>query len=270
MIREKSTGASLTLDGPFSIALRVGSVLQAKDLVVNGAARIEHFTPDPTAARYTERLPGIAVHYALNDPAGRFTADWAIILREGSQYIRQLLTIHAGVQPAEVSDISLIDLHHRSVELTGVVKGSPLVDGNFFLGFEHPLSQCGVVAGRATCELQRAVPIGTGQSVEYSSVVGFAQPGQMRRAFLTYLERERAHPIPDISALQQPSVSILASSPRYTQQDALGRIRAIGDELNKKRGVTLDSFLFDDGWDDHNDLWRIRADFKDCLASCSA
>ena len=33
--------------------------------------------------------------------------------------------------------------------------------------------------------------------------------------------------------------------------------------MNKKRGVTLDSFLFDDGWDDHNDLWKIRADFKD-------
>ncbi len=98
VIREKSTGTSLTLNGPFSIALRDGSVLRAKDLVVNGSARIEHFTPDPTAARYSERLPGIAVHYALNDPAGRFTADWAIVLREGSQYIRQSLTIRAGAQ----------------------------------------------------------------------------------------------------------------------------------------------------------------------------
>ena len=35
-----------------------------------------------------------------------------------------------------------------------------------------------------------------------------------------------------------------------------------GDELNEKRGVTLDSFLFDDGWDDHDELWTIRTDFK--------
>ena len=31
---------------------------------------------------------------------------------------------------------------------------------------------------------------------------------------------------------------------------ALDRIHAFGRELKQKRGVTLDSFLFDDGWDD--------------------
>ncbi len=261
VVREKSTGASVTLDGPFSIALRDGSVLQAKDFVVNGAAWVEHFTSDPTAARYSERLPGIAVHYALNDPAGRFTADWAIVLREGSHYVRQSLTIHASAQAADVSDVQLVDLRSSSVALAGVVKGSPLVDGDFFLGFEHPLSQCGVVATRATCDLQRAVPIGAGQSVEYSSVVGFSQPGQMRRAFLVYLERERAHPYRTF--LHYNSWFDIGFFTPYTQQDALDRIHEIGDELHKKRGVTLDSFLFDDGWDDHNNLWMIRADFKD-------
>ncbi len=149
----------------------------------------------------------------------------------------------------------------RALLLAGVVKGSPLVDGDFFLGFEHPLSQCGVVAARATCDLQSGVPIGAGQSVEYSSVVGFAQPGQMRRAFLTYIERERAHPYRTF--LHYNSWFDIGFFTPYTQQDALDRIHEIGDELNKKRGVTLDSFLFDDGWDDHNNLWKIRADFKD-------
>jgi hypothetical protein len=261
VVREKSGDASLTLDGPFSIALRDGTVLHAADLVVDGAARVEHFTPDAKAARYAERLPGIAVHYALNDPAGGFTADWAIILREGSNYVRQSLTIHAGAKPVDVSDVSLVDLRSSSAALAGVVKGSPLVDGDFFLGFEHPLSQCGVVGGRATCDLQSGVPIGAGQSVEYSSVVGFAQPGQMRRAFLTYIERERAHPYRTF--LHYNSWFDIGFFTPYTQQDALTRIHEIGDELNKKRGVTLDSFLFDDGWDDHNNLWKIRSDFKD-------
>ena len=261
VVREKSNAASLKLDGPFSIALRDGGVLHASDFVVNGAARVEHFTPDAAAARYSERLPGIAVHYALSDPEGRFTADWAIILREGSQYIRQSLTVHAGAQPADVSDISLIDLRSSDAALAGVVKGSPLVDGDFFLGFEHPLSRCGVVANRATCDLQSGVPIGAGESVEYSSVVGFAPPGQMRRAFLAYIERERAHPYRTF--LHYNSWFDIGFFTPYTQQDALDRIHEIGDELNKKRGVTLDSFLFDDGWDDHNDLWKIRGDFKD-------
>jgi hypothetical protein len=264
VVREKNNDASLTLDGPFSIALRDGKVLRASDLIVNGAARVEHFTPDAVAARYSEQLSGIAVHYTLNDPASRFTADWAITLREGSQYIRQSLTIHAGARPVDLSDISLVDLRSSGAVLAGVVKGSPLVDGDFFLGFEHPLSRCGVVAGRAACDLQSGVPIGAGQSVEYSSVVGIAQPGQMRRAFLTYIERERAHPYRTF--LHYNSWFDIGFFTPYTQQDALDRIHEIGDELNKNRGVMLDSFLFDDGWDDHNDLWKIRADFKDGFA----
>ncbi len=131
VVREKSGGALLSLDGPFAIALRDGSVLQARDLVMSGEPRVEHFTPDPTAAQYSERLPGIAVHYALIDPEGRFTADWAVILRQRSQYIRQSLTIHAGAQPADVSDILLVDFRSPGVALAGVVKGSPLIDGRF-------------------------------------------------------------------------------------------------------------------------------------------
>ncbi len=169
-------------------------------------------------------------------------------------------------KPADVSDIQLVDLRpsgsaSEGAVLAGTVKGSPLVDGDFFLGFEHPLSQCGVVASRATCDLQRAVPIGAGQSVEYSSVVGFAQPGQMRRAFLSlYRARARAS---YRTFLHYNSWFDIGFFTPYTQQDALDRIHAFGDELNKKRGVTLDSFLFDDGWDDHDDLWKIRSDFKD-------
>ena len=78
---------------------------------------------------------------------------------------------------------------------------------------------------------------------------------------MTYIERERAHPYRTF--LHYNSWFDIGFFTPYTQQDALDRIHEIGDELNKKRGVTLDSFLFDDGWDDHNDLWKIRADFKD-------
>jgi hypothetical protein len=83
----------------------------------------------------------------------------------------------------------------------------------------------------------------------------------MRRSFLTYLERERAHPYR--AFLHYNSWFDLGYHSPYTQAEALDRIHAIGEELNKKRGVTLDSFLFDDGWDDTSDLWKVRADFKD-------
>jgi hypothetical protein len=254
----------IELKEPFEIELDHSSVLRASDLIVTGEPSVEHFTPDAKAARFSDRLPGIAVHFALSDTANSFKADWAIILRDGSHYIRQQLTINAGDKPVPVTDVILIDTRTPGIRVAGRVKGSPFVAGNSFLGFEQPLSESSVVGSRAVAELHSEVPIPAGQSATYSSVVGIAPAGQMRRAFLTYIERERAHPYRTF--LHYNSWFDIGYENPYTQQQALERIHEIGDELNKKRGVVLDSYLFDDGWDDVNDLWKIRADFKDGFA----
>lgn len=269
MIRYKGPSSNrkkeaIALDGPFSIELKDAGVLRASDLTIEGGARIEHLMPGPNASRYSDRLPGVAVHYKMADPAALFHADWALILRQDSHYVRQVLTVTSVSKPVPIDDVRIIDLHASGAEVAGVVKGSPLVVGDFFLGFESPLSQSSVVGDHAVSELQSGVPIGAGQSAQYSSVIGVAADGQMRRAFLTYLERERAHPYRTF--LHYNSWFDIGFFTPYTQQDALDRIHAIGDELHKKRGVTLDSYLFDDGWDNHNDLWRIRDDFKDGFA----
>ena len=257
----QSKRESLTLSGPFSLAIKDGSVLRAADLILDGPARIERLEPKLSAARYSERLPGIAVHYQLGDPLEHFHADWSLILREGSRYIRQVLTITAGPKPVDLSDVIMIDTHFPGIAVAGIVKGSPFVAGDFFLGFEEPLSESSVVADHAVSELRSGVPLGAGLSAEYSAVVGVAPEGQMRRSFLTYLERERAHPYRTF--LHYNSWFDIGFFTPYSQQDALDRIHAFGTELTKKRSVTLDSFLFDDGWDDHHDLWNIRADFRD-------
>jgi hypothetical protein len=253
--------ASIALDGPFSIELKDRGVLHASDLLLHGPARVQQLTPNPSASRASDRLPGVTVHYPLADPAGKFEADWALTLRQGSSYIRQILTITAGSSPLPMTGLAMIDVHSAGITVAGTVKGSPLTADNFFLGFESPLSESSVVGDRGVSELHSGVPISAGQSEQFSSVVGVSPPGQMRRAFLTYLERERAHPYRTF--LHYNSWFDIGFFNPYTQQEALNRIHAFGDELNKKRGVTLDSFLFDDGWDDTNDLWKIRSDFKD-------
>ncbi len=255
---------SIELTQPFSIEIAGAGVLNASSLIVQGDARIEHLTSDTAASRFSDRLPGTAIHYKLADPGNRFTADWALILRDGSSYIRQQLTLTAGDKPVPVSGVMMIDVRSPRIQLAGHVKGSPLIAEPFFLGFEQPLSESSVVGERGTSELHSEVPLGAGQTAVYSSVVGVAQTGQMRRAFLTYLERERAHPYRTF--LHYNSWFDIGYEKPYTQQQALARIHEIGDELNKKRGVTLDSYLFDDGWDDTNDLWKIRSDFKDGFA----
>ena len=245
----------------FSLELKDIGIVHASDLVVSGAAVCEQLEPNAGASRGSERLPGVVVHYPLTDPAGRFTADLAVILRQDSAYIRQILTITAGDKPLPLSGVTMIDVNAPGIAVAGSVKGSPLTTDVFYLGFESPLSESSVVGDRGVSELQSDVPLGTGKSAQFSSVIGVAPRGQMRRAFLTYLERERAHPYRTF--LHYNSWFDIGFFNPYTQPEALNRIHAIGDELNKKRGVTLDSYLFDDGWDDTGNLWKIRQDFVD-------
>ena len=266
VIRDKSDSpstpvSSVILEKPFSIELQRIGVLGSSDLDVSGPPRIEKLSPNASASRFSERLPGVAVHYALKDHTGLFQADWALVVRQGSGYVRQILTISAGSMSLPVSGVTMIDVSAPGITVAGNVNGSPLIDGNFYLGIESPLAETSVVADRGVSELHSGVPIGAGQSAQYSGVIGVAPPGQMRRAFLAYLERERAHPYRTF--LHYNSWFDIGFGNPYTQPEALNRIHAFGEELNKKRGVTLDSFLFDDGWDDLNDLWKIRPDFKD-------
>jgi hypothetical protein len=99
------------------------------------------------------------------------------------------------------------------------------------------------------------------KSVTYSSVIGVARTGQMRRDFLSYIERERAHPYRTF--LHYNSWYDLGRFNPYDKAGALDRINFFGRELHEKRGVTLDSYLFDDGWDNHATVWSFNKGFPD-------
>ena len=97
----------------------------------------------------------------------------------------------------------LLDFDDPDAHVAGIVKGSPIVDGAMFFGFEHPLSWAKLDRRASVCRrITRQLPLRAGQSVTYSSVVGVAAPGQMRRDFLAYLEAERPRPYQPVSALQ--------------------------------------------------------------------
>jgi hypothetical protein len=81
----------------------------------------------------------------------------------------------------------------------------------------------------------------------------------MRRSFLDYVERERVHPYRTF--LTYNSWYDLGYGERYDEAGAVDRVHAFGEELKRKRGVTLDSFLFDDGWDNADSLWQFDAGF---------
>lgn len=243
----------------FTIALKDGSSWRSSQLKVLSPLKDRILTPAPDASRFSDRVPGHEICTQLADEKESVRIDWCGILREGSNYFRQQISIHAESQDLPITEIRLLEWSSPSATVAGTVAGSPIEDGNFFLGFEHPLSTSQAKDGVAASYLKRILPLRSGQSITYSAVVGATPAGQMRRAFLNYVERERAHPYRTF--LHYNTWYDLGYGNRFDEAGALDRIHAFGEELVRKRHVTMDSFLFDDGWDNWDSLYGFDSGF---------
>jgi hypothetical protein len=251
---------ALDLPGPvFTLALRDGGTIDASTMRIAAAPVFTTLTANPRASRAAERVAGRAVSATLEDPGGRLRAIWRAVLRDGSMYIRQEIALQPLGGDLDVAVIMLVDVAAADARVVGSVAGSPVVAGNFFLGVEDPLSASAADDGRARCRLEKQLPVRAGQTLRGSSVIGVARSGQLRRDFLRYVERERAHPYRTF--LHYNSWYDLGYFSKFDEAGALAVIAAFGAELHRKRGVTLDSFLFDDGWDDPKTLWRFHDGF---------
>ena len=257
---DRQNGRTISLPpAAFSLALEGGRVIQASDMKITAVPRVETLTGDPKASRLVERLPGRRIAVSLESAEPALRATWSAVLRDGSNYLRQAVTLQSDGADVPIRDVVLIDFNLPDSQVVGTVKGSPIVSGNIFLGFEHPLSTSRAEDGHVVASLPRQLPLRSGSPVTYSSVVGVVHPGQLRRDFLRYVERERAHPYRTF--LHYNSWYDLGYFSKYDEAGALDRINAFGTELHERRGVALDSFLFDDGWDDPSSLWHFHSGF---------
>ena len=259
-IVDRRRGARLPLpEHAFVITLADGTRLDSTQLRIVGTPSIEQVVPRVDASRMAERLPGRRLTMVLEDSAQRIRVSWSAELREGAHYLRQEITLRALGAPLPVRAITLVELSARGAVLTGSVKGSPITIDSWFVGFEHPLSESTVEGEHVRCVLPRELPLRPESPVTVSAVTGTTRPGQLRRDFLAYVERERAHPYRPF--LHYNSWYDIGYFSKYSEPEALAVIRAFGIELARKRGVVLDSFLFDDGWDDPRTLWEFHSGF---------
>lgn len=260
VVRDKLDGKQMRLLSPFRILMADGDILDIHNLGVEGQAKEGDVVRAPHPSRLADSLSGKILEVRLRNSSRSIEVVWSVQLLDGSNYIRQLVSIAAsGEKDLAIRRVELVDVSLPDARVLGRVAGSPIVAGDLFLGFEHPLSESRVTGTRATAWIDRDLPLRAGQTVEYSSVIGVTRKGQMRRDFLFYLERERAHPYRTF--LHYNSWYDLGYFTPYSAADAVDRINVFGHELTEKRGVKLDSFLFDDGWDNHHSLWQFNSGF---------
>jgi len=274
-----STGAEL-----FVLTLADGRVVRASELKRVGPPRSEKLAANPQAVSIAHRSPGQQLSVTFAGLDGSLEVLWQAVLRDGSNYVRQSVTLKALKEQIPIKNIRLIDLPALGARVAGTVAGSPVVEGSIFFAYEHPNAKNEVVdiqppgepnppMKQIRCSLDRQQPLQPGGvpsgSLVQSSVVGAAPQGQMRRAYLYYIERERPRPYKPF--LHYNSWYDIAWGDRkMDEKQCLGVIEAFGRELTQRRGVAMDSFVFDDGWDDNRTLWGFHSGFPRGFAPLDA
>jgi hypothetical protein len=249
----------------FQLILDDGRIVKASDLRMVAEPELTSLRPDPQSCRPVERLGGTQVVVTLASPDDTLKVELRAILRDGSNYVRQFVSVTTKGKATNIKEIVLLEVAAPGAEVTGTVDGSPVVVGNMFFAYEHPLSKSQLLAGeppRFRCSLPCNIELVPGEQVVQSSVIGVVPEGQLRRGFLYYIERERAQPYRPF--LHYNSwYDIGYGAEKIQEQDFLQVIELFGKELVTQRKVTMESFVPDDGWDDTASLWQFHSGFPD-------
>ena len=255
-MEDKLSGKSIeTFGEAFTVTLGNGHQIKASQLRLARA---------PIMTRLTAE--SLVVHFT--DVEGKLGIQWHARLRDGSNYVRQTIVLTAVNEALPIDAITLVDLNCREAKVMGRVAGSPVIAEGMFFAYEHP-NATNTVAGdeskRVTCSLTRKMPLAARRALRQRSVMGVAPPGQLRRTFAQYIERERRRPYRPF--LHYNSWYDIAWGDRkMNEQQCRDVIEAFGRELTEKRGVNLDALVFDDGWDDNKTLWGFHPGFPNGFA----
>ncbi len=263
-IRDQGQQRQLALTGEvFEIIFTNGQHYAASALKPDGSPQVSELPPDPKAARLAARIRGQQVEVPLRSADGRLRVTWRAVLHDGGNYVRQEMAVTTEDADCGIREIIWLDQVIPDTQAVGQVDGSPVVAGNFFFGYEDPMAANTVTpagGGAVVCRLLRDATLKQGETLTQSFVLGVAPAGQLRRAFLYYLERERAHPYRPF--LHYNSWYDTAWNPfALNETNCIEAIRLCGERLIKPHGVIMDAMVFDDGWDDPQTLWQFHRGF---------
>jgi hypothetical protein len=224
----------------------------ATKMAVTRPLAIRAIHGDRKAVRVGDRLDGQSVTASLRDPKTGITVDWRAELRDGSNYVRSFFTFNGGNAPVELLRIWPLVRHEEGGAQVGCTQAVPVLVKQTFFAVELPFGGSWVSPNEVQVWADADLPLSAGVSQTISAVVGAAPAGQARRAFLYYIERERARPCkPFLHYNCWFDLGYSADEEKF-----LANVKTFTEEMTTKRGVTMDGFVLDDGWDDfQNGFW---------------
>ena len=251
----------------FSVTTRDKKRLVSGEFHLDAPLACEAIAGRADAARAADRRSGVALVATLTQASTGLRVSWRAVLRDGANYVREEMRFESA-RDLDLAQVALLELDLDKSWNAGTTTGSPVVADDRFFGFEHPMAETRIDGTHALQFVRRVLPLRAHVPVDYSAVFGVAPAGQLRRGFEAYLENERATPFRTF--LHYNSWYDIGYFTPYTEQEAVNVIETYGRKLVKERGVKMDSFLFDDGWDDHQHLWQFNEHFPHGFAPVRA
>lgn len=244
----------------FSIQLQNGVTLTSNDFRLSSVPKIRIIKGNSSSIKRSDQDNGKEVIAKLYCEKVHLNIYWHVILKDHSNYIRQKFTL-IPKDSLKVDQINLLEIPQSSaLKPDGIVAGSPWVDNEMFFGFEHPMSHNATNKNEGISFIKRYAPVTSSDSLTYSVAWGVAPKDQLRRAFLYYIERERAVPYRQ-ELLYNSWFDLSYDDRKMNEKVCLERIQTYADSLILKRHTPMQAFLFDDGWDNNKTLWQFNYGF---------
>ncbi|MDR1833971.1 MAG: discoidin domain-containing protein, partial [Propionibacteriaceae bacterium] len=252
--KQSNQSLSVSTGKFFSMTLSDNTVVDDANLTLTVGPALENLAADSSAVSDGEKYAGKAVTATWQAVSGTtvFNIDWAVELRADANTFEQSFQITPVSGPLTYTSLQLLKLDGiPSAAKYGRDDGSPLVGGGasgsetFFFGIENPMSKPSASGTTITSYVPSAATAAVGEQRIETVGIGVTIPGQLRRSFNYYVERERAHS--RRTFLHWQSWWDMSST-ALTSQGITDAINTFGTELTN-RGAKIDSFFIDDGWD---------------------
>ena len=286
----------------FKVVLGDGTSFNASDMnLIN--IKEENLQGDEKAVKGSDRFQGKSIIATFQK--GNLQIEWSAVLRDGSHYLRTEIhiTAHADQAMQSITPMTyIVDVAKAKATpmVVGNTRGALLISDKIFAGLETPMGVNSVqdtnpkyTKDSTPSEVtmvgywHRNTTLKQGQTWEVSTVVGLVAPGQQRRSFLAYSERERAVPwraFPLYNSwyelnidrnnavgnngdydVNDPSNQKGDYSTNMNSQQCVEVLQHWKDKFYNVYGKAPYAFVFDDGWDAYG-TWTFNSNFPNGFA----
>lgn len=200
----------------------------------------------------------IVIHYAHPD----FNVTVSLNLVKG-QYASIDYTIATISQARSLAKITFFPTKKQAQApyVDGAINSSPIIADAFFMLPGKPIVNTYAYEATTNFNVELKTPIQPETPVSYTLYFGtFPEQNQLRRSVNQFVDAVRPRPYKPY--LHYNSWMDIGFFNPYTEQDVLGRMAEWDKAFITGRGVELDAFLLDDGWDDRTGRWLFGPAFS--------